>query len=240
MGKLNRVCFDRLLPTDLNRPPRPILPSNVRSRAAFEYQKLWPLGASLRVLFLGGTDTQKDIVKQFAPEWTQCANLKFAFVNDLDAEVRIDFNPDLGAWSYIGQDCLTIPEGQPTMNLGWQDEGVVLHEFGHAIGLIHEHQNPFGGIHWNKDNVYTDLGNPPNSWDRPTVDRNMFQTYDRDQTNGTAVDKLSIMLYAVPDRWTTDGFQSDSNDVLSETDRSFAHDPRNYPFTGPRMPHVNP
>ena len=48
------------------------------------------------------------------------------------------------------------------MNYGWltpesaQDEvrRVVLHEFGHALGLIHEHQNPKGGgIEWNRDAV---------------------------------------------------------------------------------------
>ena len=40
------------------------------------------------------------------------------------------------------------------MNYGWIDadspeeelRSVVLHEFGHALGLIHEHQNPLSGI----------------------------------------------------------------------------------------------
>ena len=47
------------------------------------------------------------------------------------------------------------------MNYGWltpdsdDDElrRVVLHEFGHALGLIHEHQNPEGGIEWNEPAV---------------------------------------------------------------------------------------
>jgi len=40
------------------------------------------------------------------------------------------------------------------MNLGFVDRPTVLHEFGHALGLIHEHQSPFkGGFEWNKDEV---------------------------------------------------------------------------------------
>ena len=122
------------------------------------------------------------------------------------------------------------------MNLGWQDEAVILHEFGHAIGLIHEHQNPVHGIRWNKDVVYRDLGGPPNNWPKATVDFNMFATYDRSQVNATDVDPKSIMLYAIPATWTLDGFSSEPNAVLSDLDKAFIGDPRNYPLKGDRVP----
>ena len=221
-----KVCFDRVLPADLRRFAQPSTAG--RLRMAVLKAKKWPNGSTLRVRFLGGTSAQQNIVKQFAPQWSNFANLKFDFNNAPDAEIRIDFQDD-GAWSYIGTDCKDIPVNQSTMNLGWQDEGVVLHEFGHAIGLIHEHQNPLGGIQWNKPNVYRDLGGPPNFWDKATVDHNMFATYAVEQINGTALDKKSIMLYAIPKTWTTDGFQSEPNEVLSATDKSFIGDPKNYP-----------
>jgi hypothetical protein len=232
-----KICFDRMLPKDLNkvRPTSPI--PGTRTRAAFEWAKLWDLGSKLRVSFLGGTPDQQAVVKKFAPQWAEHANLKLAFENAANAEIRIAFVPSDGSWSYIGTDCKNIPSGQPTMNLGWQDEGVVLHEFGHAIGLIHEHQNPQGGIQWNKPAVYQDLAGPPNYWEPATVDHNLFETYDQNQINGTSLDKESIMLYAIPASWTTDGFSSKPNDVLSQTDKEFAHDPRNYPFKGVRQPH---
>ena len=248
--KDKRVCYDRRLPQDVNVPPRAPMPARApggargaagpaaaagpgsRLRAAFEIAKLWPNGSTLHVRFMGGTPQQQNTVRQFAPQWSQFANLTLDFDDASDAQIRIAFEDD-GSWSYIGKDCLGIPRNTHTMNFGWLDEAVVLHEFGHALGLIHEHQNPLGGIHWNKEAVYRDLGGSPNFWDRATVDRNMFETYDVNQINGTQLDPKSIMLYRVPRAWTTDGFESQFNGVLSPTDK--AHAGRVYPFADRRV-----
>lgn len=167
------------------------------------------------VRFVGGDSGKHNIVKQFAPKWSNYANLKLDFNNASDAEIRISFDDSDGAWSYIGTDCKNIPLDQTTMNLGWQDEGVVLHEFGHAIGLIHEHQNSLGGIQWNKPNVIRDLSCPPNNWDPATIEHNMFKTYDREQINGTSLDKKSIMLYAIPVLYN-DGLRSASHLLIRD------------------------
>ncbi len=59
-----------------------------------------------------------------------------------------------GSWSYIGTDATRLPLESFTMNLGFIDRTTVLHEFGHALGLIHEHQSPFkGGFEWDRDEV---------------------------------------------------------------------------------------
>ncbi len=225
-----KVCYDRILPQDVRRLAQPSM--SLVARMAVLKAKKWTNGSTLRVSFMGGNAGMHDIVKQFAPKWSNHANLKFEFGNASNAEIRISFDGSDGAWSYIGTDNKFIPLDQPTMNLGWQDEGVVLHEFGHAIGLIHEHQNPLGGINWNKPNVIRDLSGPPNNWDPATIQHNMFKTYSEEQINGTALDKKSIMLYAIPNSWTTDGFQSEPNEVLSETDKQFIGDSTNYPFEG--------
>ena len=53
---------------------------------------------------------------------------------------------DGGCWSKIGTDARTVGEAEPTMNLSLKgldpdfQEYLVIHEFGHALGLEHEHQ----------------------------------------------------------------------------------------------------
>jgi Bacterial pre-peptidase C-terminal domain/Astacin (Peptidase family M12A) len=222
-----RVCFDRILPRDLRRlatepPGAPVvLRSPVGSRAAIVLPKRWPNGSTLRVSFLEGTASQHAIVTRFAPQWSEFANLKLEFGFDPGAEIRITFDRRDGAWSYIGTDCADIPRDQPTMNLGWQDEGVVLHEFGHAIGLIHEHQNPQGGIKWNRPAVIRSLSGPPNNWPLDVIEQNMFQKYSVDITRSTELDPRSIMMYSFPAEWTLDGFSTPENDVLSDKDKDF-------------------
>lgn len=224
MSHVAKVCFDRILPSNLQAPlpGRMLMLSRGPARAAFEIAKLWTNGKTLHIRFINGTAQQKQIVKQFAPQWSQHANLKFVFDDAPTAEVRIAFNDD-GAWSYIGTDALGIPGNEPTMNFGWQDEGVVLHEFGHLIGMIHEHQNPNGNsIVWNKPAVIKDLSGPPNFWDEATIQHNIFDKYSQTQINGSQFDPASVMLYSFPATWTLNGFHSEPNEVLSPVDMSFA------------------
>lgn len=143
-------------------------------------------GRTLTVRFLEGNADLQEKVKEKALDWTRYANIKFEFVNGKeDADIQIAFQEGAGSWSYIGIDANTIDPGEPTMNFGWLDANtpdkeytrVVKHEFGHALGLIHEHQNPAGGIKWDKNAVYQALGGPPNNWDKQTIDHNMFERY---------------------------------------------------------------
>lgn len=231
MALTDKVCFDRVLPADLRRPlaGRMIELSVGKSRAAFQVAKLWPNGSTIRIRFLGGTSDQQATVRRFASQWTEFANLSFDFGGTGNAQVRIAFADD-GAWSYIGTDALGIPANQSTMNFGWLDEGVVLHEFGHMIGMIHEHQNPLSNpIRWNKPVVDAALSGPPNFWDQATIDHNMYAKYEVNQINGSELDPQSVMLYSFPATWTENGFHTEPNEVLSDVDKAFAR--RVYPRT---------
>lgn len=225
-----RVCIDRVLPGEVMRhqPSRSV---QGRERAILVASKVWPNGQRLRVRFLGGTEQQRRTATEQALWWTRHANLQFAFGEDPASEIRVTFDPDDGAWSYVGTDCASIPLDQPTMNLGFLDGGTAAHEFGHAIGLGHEHQNPAGGIEWNEDVVLRDLAGPPNHWSPEQIRHNVLRKYALDQIRGTRFDPESIMLYFFPGSWVRGGVGTRRNEVLSAVDKEFIGSVQAYPRT---------
>ncbi len=234
MPKMLHICTERVLPAELMRP-QATLRSGGRTRAISPIGKLWMNGSTLCVRFLGGTAAQQAKVKEQAAWWTAHANLRFDFNNAPDAEIRIAFDPNNGAWSYVGTDNRSIPLDQPTMNLGFMDGGTTAHEFGHAIGLAHEHQNPAGGMQWNEATVIRDLSGPPNHWGEAQIRHNVLNKYRADQLNGTSFDPDSIMLYAFPGSWVQSGQGTHANEVLSVMDKAFIASARAYPKAAPTI-----
>jgi len=200
-------------------------------KAAVLREAKWEPGTKISVTFLSGSDALKARVRAVAEEWVgdDMANLSFRWVDDDRADIRIDFVQGDGSWSYLGTVCRQIPSPEATMNYGWlTDESsdeevreVVLHEFGHAVGLIHEHQNPEAGIVWNEAAVIADLSGPPNNWDVQTIRNNVLSKYDpKVLAERTKVDAKSIMMYPIPAAWTDDTFSAGMNGELSGLDKT--------------------
>jgi hypothetical protein len=227
-----KMCFDRIVPRDAMRPHLTTTGPTGMTRAISPRGKTWLNGSTLRVRFMDGSAAEKATAREQALWWANYANLTFDFGNAPDAEIRITFDTNDGAWSTIGTDSRQVPNNQATMNLGFLDGGTAGHEFGHAIGLAHEHSSPAGGIQWNEPVVLAALAGPPNYWNEETARHNVFYKYSLDQINGTGFDPDSIMLYAFPAEWTTNGVATHANDVLSALDKEFIAGAKMYPKSG--------
>jgi hypothetical protein len=243
------LCIDRVLPANLqtkggdaafreNESNRPKLPpalakalSHPGLAIAVLRKNLWQPGRTLKVRFLDGSAPQKQKVEALAHQWSNYANITFTFGDDKNAEIRISFKQE-GSWSAVGTDCLVeqyFPKSQPTMNFGWLEDNtddeeysrVVLHEFGHALGAIHEHQSPDGGIQWNVPAVMRAFSGPPNNWSPDEIKSNILDKYSKTQTNFTNFDPDSIMLYEFPADLTLNDVGTHSNSKLSSKDRAF-------------------
>ena len=70
-------------------------------------------------------------------------------------------DPDGKSWSKIGVDAVSVDKSKPTMVLGLRkgysnyNQHIVIHEFGHALGLEHEHQR---SIFWSVAKKFIDVG----------------------------------------------------------------------------------
>ena len=162
------------------------------------------------------------VKKIITERYAKFLNLKFIFVDDMEqSDIRINFNADDGCWSYIGTDCLNVSyKNKPTMNFAWFDVSTIMHEFGHALGMIHEHQNPYNNqILWNKKKVY-EWAKDTQGWSKHATDVNILDM-PTEEINGSEYDPFSIMLYFYPPELTTDDKGTNENLKLSPMDVFF-------------------
>eukprot|EP00053_Salpingoeca_punica_P012683 m.113879 g.113879 ORF g.113879 m.113879 type:complete len:290 (-) comp16014_c1_seq1:1880-2749(-) len=246
-----RLCHERIIPDDLDperyarhilaaqlseaSPPKelsaagPILPA----RMAVVITKKWPPKQVLRCRFLDGSPTMQKKVKEVAVQWMKYVSVKIQFVAAGPAEIRISFYADAGSWSAVGRDALNtayFPLHQPTMNYGWlrdttpddEYQRVVLHEFGHALGAIHEHQSPNFSRVWDVPQVMKYFSGPPNYWSPEDIHHNVLDKYSPKGLAVTRYDPNSIMLYMFDGKLFADHKgPTNENKTLSDSDKTF-------------------
>ena len=232
----------RLIPADLKGP------ALGQVRGVVVRSLTWRHGQTIKVCFHTGTRKAQERVIRIAREWMQYANVTFDFEEggaprtckgDNSEDIKVTFEDNKGWWSVPG----TNSRGQdPSMNLQFfgvdtpmlkngqaAPEGpiraTILHEFGHALGLLHEHQSPNANcdaeIDWDAAyKIGAGIG-----WDKGLVDRNFRQLASTTSLNATEVDRKSIMHYSLPPTLFKRGKESacyvTENLELSEQDRKF-------------------
>lgn len=149
-----------------------------------------------------GSEAEKAVVRRGLQVWKDVGiGLSFQEVNEREeAEIRIGFMKNDGAWSWLGREILNFGPNERTMNFGWditspRELYTAVHEIGHTLGFPHEHQNPNAGIEWNEEAVYASLAGPPNYWNRRRTYWNIIRKLSLDEVQGSQWDPNSVMHY---------------------------------------------
>tara|TARA_R110002167_G_scaffold366416_2_gene596393 strand:- start:2344 stop:3237 length:894 start_codon:yes stop_codon:yes gene_type:complete len=166
--------------------------------------------------FLDGTQSQHEHVRAGVDKILAAVPGLDLVEDDKQTDIRIRFNPRLGAWSYVGTDIFKVPPEEPTMNLGWLEptHRVVVHEFLHALNMSHEHLR---GVNWDVEKTYAYFSRF--GWSEEDVNHNLLDFNDQDHDVSNEIDLKSIMLYPIPCELTKDGLNCGrSNTKMSDLD----------------------
>jgi hypothetical protein len=191
-------------------------------KAVWQKSKYWNKGQVIRIYFINGTIDERAEMKRAWSEIASYTKISFIYTTVREeSDIRISFNKGRGSYSYLGTDALFIPKTMETINIGWRGIDVCRHEALHAIGALHEHQNPNEGIEWDREAVIRDLSGAPNYWSIEEIEFNVLNKIDKATVDASTYDPESVMLYYFPASWTKNGISSNDNNDFSDTDIEF-------------------
>jgi hypothetical protein len=193
---------------------------------------LWPPEQhTLKVRFRNGDASQRDAVKRYVTNHYHAVpmRIRFVFLDDHapgPSNIRIMFNTEKSE-SYIGRDAERHPR-DTTMWLNWhptiqdpetrrrQRQADVLHEFGHALGMVHEQKHPDCTAKWNYRVLQARHG-----WSAEKLQR-AYEKVDSRRTRFSTYDPKSIMHYPIRPGDALNAVATvPLNRVLSEGDKQF-------------------
>lgn len=170
--------------------------TEIDERAIGLKKQIFKPGETVYLNFVNKTD-EKTILNILKQQAFPHINLNFKLGNK-QPQIKIQTNASKGSLTISG-----TTEGtgtrNPTMKLWSLNQGTVLHEFGHTLGLKHEQTNPSPSnkIEWNVKEVLKKY--KAKNWKESDIYR---QILNRDTSNNvlyTKWDPKSIMNYNITD-----------------------------------------
>ncbi|QVM90281.1 peptidase M12 [Pseudomonas entomophila] len=216
-------------PRDLTSPQ-----GNRRKRSVGYSDKLWAPGQTLRISFVNEpAETLKSAIMAAANKWLPFINLKFQLVEDdlFAAEIKIHTGGDPKQnYAMFGTDALRAADASMVLGITPDMDNfeyTVIHEFGHALGMEHEHQHPDADIPWDVPKVYAHYA--AKGYDQETVDEAVLSKITVGNLTKQPYDRHSIMHYPVDQALTVGDWEVGINSQISEKDKAFMRAAYPYP-----------
>jgi hypothetical protein len=189
----------------------------------------WQPGQRLRVVFLEGDEATNTRVLNYANRWQTPGIPVPLFVGvprGSDSDIRVSYSRP-GYWSYIGTDARMVSPSECTLNLQGFDGGslpdsewlrVIPHEFGHALGCVHEQQRPEVIARLDRAAIIAEFERTQ-GWSEQEIIQQVLAPLDMSTVDATAEDDASIMMYWLASRLTLDHREIPGGSDITPRDR---------------------
>lgn len=144
------------------------------------------------------------------------------------ADLRIRFlDGDEPTRKFVGRGALAVAHGSPTMGLAGLLQSndlalrraYVLHEFGHALGAVHEHQRPDAPLTWRLSVVNAHYLNLYGWSEAQTYAQVIRPLHAPSLVASPDFDRMSVMMYPIHKEFTEQQFVQPWNSQLTAWDR---------------------
>ena len=194
----------------------------------YEDTKIWNQD-SITFYFSDGSDQQKSEVKRFAKLWQRYIGIKFKYTNNKPTFFSFKKYYTITFKGSSNQSTKGAVNG--TIHLGdLSDNSIfrkttILHEFGHMLGLGHEHQRKDRPLALNNSSLINDCiqnQNQPGTWCK----ENLTNITDTEVFIESEYDSSSIMHYALKNivggnKKLLNTLPNDNSNTLSYTDKYY-------------------
>lgn len=182
-----------------------IIPTN---RSVGQKNVSYKAGDTVTITVTGSAQFVTDVKNVITTYAQPRVNLKFQFV-DSGGAITIDNNYTGGGVTR----CLGCKT--PSISISSGSKGLVLHEFGHALGMQHEMKNPNLKVTWIESVLVQQYGS------QQFVTSQITSKVNPSSVNALAFDKNSIMIYNLPAKTNQEGIAMTPSSDYTDLDKQW-------------------